>query len=386
MQQTMNDHTAASPSPENESVGIRDYVAVIIRQKRMIAGVPAAVAIVTAIITLFLSDIYTAKAKILPPQQQGGLLSAAMMQGALAAIGGDLAGESKTARLYAEMLQTESLRDPIIDKFKLHDVYGKKYREDVYKAMNKKILITTVKEGIITIFVDDTDPQRAAELANGLVAELKKLTTGMSMTVAGNSKGFLEERIAAARAELSRTENSLKAFQSRYKTIDAAQQAALSVTATSQLTAQLNSQEIELSILRRTYADSSQKIKTLQQSIMVLKEKIGRLQSDGGSVALPGFEKIPERGQEYLNLMRQFKTAEAVHDMLVKQYEVAKLNMENDVSTIQILQQARVPTKANKPRRGFIITMMTSVALLFSLFGAFAAERFSSNQPQGMKR
>jgi uncharacterized protein involved in exopolysaccharide biosynthesis len=116
---------------------------------------------------------------------------------------------------------------------------------------------------------------------------------------------------------------------------------------------------------------------------MVLKEKIGRLQSDGGSVALPGFEKIPERGQEYLNLMRQFKTAEAVHDMLVKQFEVAKLNMENDVSTIQILQQARVPTKANKPRRGFIITMMTSVALLFSLFGAFAAERFSSRQPRG---
>jgi uncharacterized protein involved in exopolysaccharide biosynthesis len=300
-----------------------------------------------------------------------------MMQGALAAIGGDLLGESKTAKLYAEMLRVESLRDPIIERFKLHDVYGKKYREDVYKAMDKKILITSVKEGIITISVDDKDPKRAADMANGLVEELKRLTTGMAMTVAGNNKGFFEERIARSKEELTRAENTLKAFQSRYKTVDAGQQAALSVTAISQLTAQLNSQEIELGILRRTYADSSQKIKAMQQSIMVLKDKIGRLQSDGGSVALPGFEKIPERGQEFLHLMRKFKTAEAVNDMLVNQYEVARLNSENDVSTIQVLQQARVPDKRSKPKRAFLIVMSSFTAFLFSLVYVLVTDRFS---------
>jgi tyrosine-protein kinase Etk/Wzc len=383
MQQT-TDPSTIPPTPAAENVGIQDYFAVIARRRRLIAGITVVAAVVTAIVSLFLPNIYTARAKILPPQQQGGLLSAAMMQGALAAIGGDLIGESKTAKLYAEMLRIESLRDPIIDRFKLHDVYGKKYREDVYKAMDKKILIATVKEGIITISVDDKDPKRAADMANGLVSELKKLTTSMSMTVAGNNKGFFEERIAKSREELTRAENDLKSFQSRYKTVDASQQATLSVTAISQLTAQLNSQEIELSILRRTYADSSQKIKATQQSIGVLKDKIATLQNAGGSVALPGFEKIPERGQEYLHLMRRFKTAEAVYDMLVKQYEVSKLNAENDVSAIQVLQQAKVPDKWSKPKRGFIITMITFIAFLFSLCCAFVMEHCTT-MPENRK-
>lgn len=371
------DTTHMPPTQPAASVGMQDYIAVILRRRKMIAAITIVVAVVTTIYNFLLPDIYTARAKILPPQQQGGLLSAAMMQGALAAIGGDLAGESKTARLYAAMLETDALRDPIIEKFKLHEVYDEEYREDVYKAMGKKILVSTVKEGIISINVDDKEPKRAAEIANEMVTELKKLTTSMSMIVAGGSKSFLEERLSVSKAELTAAEDNLKRFQSKYKTIDASQQAALSVSAISQLTAQLNSQEIELNIQRRTYADTSQRVKTLQQSISVLKDKISRMQSDSGTVALPGFEKIPERGQEYLNLMRKFKTAEAVHDMLVKQYEVAKLNMENDVSTIQVLQHARIPTKPSKPRRAFVVTMMTCVAFLFSLVGALVMERSS---------
>jgi len=382
MQQT-HDPSPSHPSPAAANAGLQDYVAAIAGRRRLISGITVAAAAAATIGSLLLPDIYTARAKILPPQQQGGLLSAAMMQGALAAIGGDLLGESKTAKLYAEMLKIESLRDPIIERFKLHDVYGRKYREDVYRAMDKKILVTSIKEGIITVSVDDRDPKRAAEMANGLVSELKKLTTGMSMTAAGNNKAFFEERIAKSREELTRAENDLKSFQSRYKTVDASQQAALSVTAISQLTAQLNAQEIELSVLRRTYADSSQRIKSVQGAIGVLRDKIAALQSSGGSVALPGFEKIPERGQEFLHLMRRFKTAEAVNEMLVKQYEVARLNSENDVSTIQILQQARVPDKRSKPKRGFLIVMSTFTAFLCSLVYVLVSDRLKRLRANG---
>ena len=74
--------------------------------------------------------------------------------------------------------------------------------------------------------------------------------------------------------------------------------------------------------------------------------------------------------------MRKFKTAEAVNEMLVKQYEVARLNSENDVSTIQILQQAKVPDKRSKPRRGFIIVTSTCTAFLFALVFCLVTDRF----------
>ncbi|NVN93449.1 MAG: lipopolysaccharide biosynthesis protein [Desulfuromonadales bacterium] len=367
--------------PQNTSSCLLDYLEMLIIRSKFVIGITVVATILAVIYAFTLPNIYTAKAKILPPQGGSGLLSSAMMQGALAAAvggGGDFGGltDSKSAKLYSELLKIESLRDPIIERFNLQGVYKKKYREDVYKTMLKMIAIQSGKEGIISISVDDKDPKRAAGIANALIDELKKLTTQMSVTGANNSKAFLEERIVKAREDLALAENNLKFFQGKYKTLDATQQASVSVNAISQLTAQLTNQEIQLGILRRTYADSSQEIKSLQQSIAVLKGKIANLQSSGGG-SLPGFEKIPERGQEYLHLMRTFKTAEAVHDMLVRQYEVSKLNAENDVSTIQVIQKALVPERKSKPARLKLILSAFFIGLLMSSIWVLIFENIS---------
>lgn len=370
-------NTTENQQDIDEEISLLDFLQVIVKRWKMITGITIGATIATIVYSLSMPNIYTARAKFLPPQQQSGLLSAALMQGAgaLAALGGgDILGESKTSKLYAEMLKLENLRDPIIDKYKLQEVYKKDFREDVYKAMNQKVSIMAGKEGIITVSVDDQDPKLAANMANELVDELKKLTTRLSMTGAANNKSFLEERITKAREELITAENDLKAFQAKYKTFDTNQQASFSANTTAQLTAQLTSLEIQRSILRRTYSDSSQQIKSVEQSIAVLKEKIARLQSNEGSTALPGFDQIPERGQEYLHLMRKFKTAEAVHDMLIKQYEMAKLNAENDVSSIQVIQKAFIPERKSKPKRSLMVLLSLLSSFFCAILLAFVLE------------
>ena len=199
----------------------------------------------------------------------------------------------------------------------------------------------------------------------------------MSMTGANNSKAYLEERLSKAREELALAENNLKAFQSKYKTIDVTQQASVAVSAIAQLTGQLTSQEVQLAVLRRTFPDSSQEVKTLLQSITVLKGKIAVLQSKGGSVSLPGFEQLPERGQEHLHLMRKFKTAESVYDMLVRQYEVSRLNAENDVSTIQVIQKALMPERKSKPARAKLVLVAAIASFFFSLLLSFVRDNIS---------
>jgi uncharacterized protein involved in exopolysaccharide biosynthesis len=382
--------TDTLPSSASTPPGLLDYIEIIVRRWKMITVITVTVTLATVMYALTLPNIYTAKTKILPPQQSGGLLSAAMMQGALAAAvgGGDLGGlgDSKSAKLYTEMLKIEGLRDPIIERFKLQELYKKKFREDVYKQLQKTVTIQAGKEGIITIAVDDKDPKRAADMANAFVDELKKLTMQMSMTGANNSKAFLEERMAKARADLSKAENDLKTFQSKYKTIDATQQVTVAVSAIAQLTGQLTSQEVQLAVLRRTFADSSQEVKALLQSISVLRGKVAALQSKGGSVALPGFEQLPERGQEYLHLMRAFKTAEAVHDMLVRQFEVSRLNAENDVSTIQVIQKALVPQRKSKPARSKLVMTAAFASFFFSLLLTFIRENVTRMSEENVKR
>jgi uncharacterized protein involved in exopolysaccharide biosynthesis len=373
MQQTEPDNDTQQDDYQLPS--LIDLLRVIIKRWKIITGITIGTTLASIMYSFSMPNIYTAKAKFLPPQQQSGLLSSVMMQGALAAIGsGDILGESRASKLYVEMLKIESLRDPIIDKFKLQEVYKRKFREDVYKKMDKNITVISGKEGIITVSVDDQDPKRAADMANECVSELKKLTTRMSMTGAANSKSFLEERINKAREELTFAENNLKDFQTKYKTFDANQQVSFSASTTAQLTVQLTSLEVQLSIMRRTYAESSQQIKSVQQSIAVLKEKIARLHSNEGSTSLPGFEQIPERGQEYLHLMRKFKTAESVYEMLIKQYEVAKLNAANDVSSIQVIQKALIPERKSKPKRSIMVLTALFTSFLCSILFAFALD------------
>jgi uncharacterized protein involved in exopolysaccharide biosynthesis len=118
----------------------------------------------------------------------------------------------------------------------------------------------------------------------------------------------------------------------------------------------------------------------------VLRGKIAALQSKGGSVALPGFEQLPERGQEYLHLMRAFKTAEAVYDMLVRQYEVSRLNAENDVSTIQVIQKALVPERKSKPVRSKLVMTSAFASFFFSLLLTFVMENVTKMSEENLKR
>ncbi len=123
------------------SPGLLDYLTVVFNHRRMIFRITLAATIVTVIYTLFLPNIYTAKTLILPAQEDRGLMSAMMSQlGGLATLAGGVGapiGGPTTAELYVSMLKSEAVKDPIIDRFKLMDIYGKKYRTDAYGVLDR---------------------------------------------------------------------------------------------------------------------------------------------------------------------------------------------------------------------------------------------------------
>jgi uncharacterized protein involved in exopolysaccharide biosynthesis len=356
------------------SVTFVDLAEIILKHSRAIATITVVAAVATAVYTLFLPNIYSARAKILPSQQQAGFLSGVMMQGALATIGGDIVGESKTSKLYAEMLKTDSIRDVVIDRFKLMDVYKKQYRQDTYKVLNNVVSIQVGKEGIITITVDDKDPKRATDMANAFAEELQRMTVDLSAKGAGSNRAFLEDRIAKSKEDLTASENALKEFQLKHKALNIPQQAEITVREVAELNGQLTAQEMVLANLRRTLTDSSQEVKTAMLTIASIKAKIARLEGGTGGGTVPLLGAVPELGQEYLHLMRRFKTDESMHDLLVRQYEMARLTEANNVSTIQIIQKARVPDRKSKPQRALKVMMAAVTAFFFSILYAFALD------------
>ncbi|MDD2733284.1 MAG: Wzz/FepE/Etk N-terminal domain-containing protein [Desulfuromonadaceae bacterium] len=95
MSQTEDKTLELAPNPDPDEINLLDLLLVLARNWKMIIGVPCVVAVITAILSLRMPNIYTAKTMILPGDDNGGGMMSAMMaqMGGLAALaGGGLGG------------------------------------------------------------------------------------------------------------------------------------------------------------------------------------------------------------------------------------------------------------------------------------------------------
>lgn len=376
--QTSNLDPASNPQGGSEDeINLLDLLLVLAKNWKMIIGVPFVVVVITAIFTLFMPNIYTAKTMILPgDDNSGGMMSAMMGQlGGLAALaGGSLGGASK-ADLYITMMNSEMIEGPIVDRFKLMKLYHAKFRATAYKTLDASSTISAgKKDGVITIAVDNEDPKLAAAIANAYVEELGKLAAKLSMTGAGNSRVFLEERLTKAKVDLAAAEDTLKSFQTRNKAVAVTDQAQATLQGVALLRAQLVAQEVQLATLRQIFTDNSQEVKSTKATIANLRGQITRMEGSGSEGSMPGVGAMPKLGQEYMRLMREFKIQETLVELLTKQYEMTKLNEAKDVVPFQVLQSARVPELKSKPKRSLIVIMSAFASGFLMVLVAFVRE------------
>ncbi len=370
--------SAASIEPlSSDEINLLDLLLILVKHWKVIIGVPFAVAIITAICTLFMPNIYTAKAMILPSDENGGGMVSAMMAqvGGLAALaGGNLGGTTKTD-LYVTMMKSETIVSPIVDRFKLMELYNVKFHANAYKTLDDNSDITVgKKDGVITIAVSDKDPERAAAIANAYVDELEKLTAKLNMTSAGANRVFLEERLTKAKADLAAAEDKLKSFQTKNKAVAVDDQAKATLEGVAQLRARLVAQEVQMATMQRQFTNDSQEVKSAQSALASLRGQIARLEGSGFEGSMPGVRAMPQLGQEYMRLMREFKIQETLVELLTKQYEMTKLNEAKDVAPFQVLQQAKAPELKSKPKRALIVIMAAFVSCFLMLLVTFVRE------------
>lgn len=340
--------------------GLLDYLEILARRWRLIISVPLVASVITAVISLFMPNIYTATTMIIPTDDNaGGMGSAIMAQlGGLAAMAGGALGGKTNGELYVTMLKSEAIKDPVIDKFNLMNRFKLKFRADAYKVLDNKVDVSLgKKDGVLTIQVNDKSPKMAADLANAYVSELGKLAAGIQTRKASDNKLFFQKQIEYTKSNLNKSEEALKEFQSKNKSFSVPDQAKASIENVAQLRAQLAIREVELGTLQRQFTDNSQEVKSAKAAVAQLRGQITGLEGkNGSSSSIPQLGKVPQLGQEYLRLMREFKIQEAMLEMLVKQHEIAGLSENKDMSPFGVLQKANVPDKKTKPiRRNMVL-------------------------------
>lgn len=374
--------------PVEDEINLLDLLLVLVKRMRLILFTTIIAAFVAVGYSLMLPNIYTATAKVLPPQKEGGSLSAALGQlGGLAAVAGLGGGFGGSAELYVSILKSRSVSDAVIKQLNLMQEFKAKTQDDARSSYAATVKIQSGKDGLITISADHKKPVMAAQLVNATVEELGRRSVQLNLAKVSNDRLFLEKRLVVVKQDLKKAEDEMKTFSQKNKVVQVDAQAKASIEGVAKLSAELASKEVQLSALRSYQTDESPEVKALLATTAQLRNGLSRLSgSSGNGEGIPAVGSVPGIGLEYARLMRELKTQEAIFEQLTKQYEVTKLNENRDTTSLQILDDAVVPDRKSKPKRSMIVVLATVTAFFASVFAAFILEYFEKMGPEDRQR
>jgi tyrosine-protein kinase Etk/Wzc len=363
--------SAPDAKAAGDEINLLDLLILLARARKWILGLPLIAAALAGVVTFLMPNTYTAVAMLMPPQQQGGAAAAAMLGqlGALAGFAPSSLGVKNPNDLYVGILKSRTISDALIERFDLKQLYDMDSLVETRKQLAEQTSISTGKEGLIFIEVDDHDPRRAADMANAYVEQLEKLTGSLAVTEAAQRRLFFERQVAQAKDDLAKTEIAFKEMQEKTGLVQLDQQGRAMIEAVATLRARIVAKEVELSTIRTFATEQNPELKRVQQELASLKGELRKLERQTGVDAdlLVGTREIPAAGLQYARSYRDLKYAEAIFELMSKQYELARVEEARDAVAVQIVDRAVPPDYKSKPRRALIIALTGFVTAVLTM-------------------
>jgi tyrosine-protein kinase Etk/Wzc len=372
------DPSFSEASREEANISGLELAIVLAKHKLLIVTITLGAALLSAVVSLALPNVYTGIAKLLPPQQNQSAAAMLLGQlGGLAPLAGNSLGIKNPNDIYVGMLKSRTVADNLIARFNLEKLYETNTMVQTRQELEERSTITAGKDGLISIEYDDEDPKRAAAIANAYVEELQKLSQSLAVTEAAQRRLFFERQVKQAKDDLAKAELAMKLIQEKTGLIKLDDQGKAIIEAVATLRARIVAKEVELRAMRTFATDNNADIVRGEQELSGLRGELRKLEraqiAGGGDVLLPT-GRVPEAGLEYMRGLRNVKYYETVFELLARQFELAKIDEAKDSALIQVVDMATPPDRKSKPKRALIVVVMTLLGALLALLVTFIHE------------
>ncbi len=337
-----------------------------------------AVATAYAFLTPF---TYRAECRVLPPQSVS-----VRMAGIAAQLGGladfvGLPGMSTSGATMVEIMKGDSVVDAIIDKFHLMEELS----EDIRLNARKSVLAVLeanedTKSGIVSVAYIHKDPVEAADIANAFVDELQKKMQEIAVQKAIEQRSFFENQLIQAQQELNQAEEDMMNYQQSSGVIALEKQTETLIASIAQLRSQIATKNVEVSSLRSYARKDNPQLRLAQSQLEAMNKELRRLEEEQRRTGvlsgdlLSSIGRVPELGVEYQRYVRALRFANAKYELMLRQYENAKLSEASDLSTLSIVDKATPPDWKYKPKRGQIMMIGTMLGFFLGAGWVFITE------------
>jgi tyrosine-protein kinase Etk/Wzc len=351
-----------------------------------------------------LPPIFTAYARLLPPQTNTSTASALIGQvGGGAVLGSSALTIKNPSDLYASLFYSRSVQDDVIDRFKLAQHYDIDDIDELRKEVGRRTKVEVGKDGIITLAYTDKAAATAASIANGMLSGMYKIAQRLAKSEGGRKTEFYGTLIAEAQMRLTQAIEDLRQIENQTGLTRLKGQEEGSTAALIELRGQIATREIELKKMAITATDQHPEVVRVKEELAGLKQQLHTLfpvpkslgkaaknpnpsdpkQKDYTQELFLSYETYSNMRARVEPLRRSVDNYAAVLEQLIKAQALTRVDETRDFSGISILDEAVAPTRKSGPRvyvnagvggmAGFLIAVM--LALIWDVLFTDPARR-----------
>ena len=381
------------------------------RKRRFVAKNVVIVAVASVIIALLLPKWYSSEATILSSGAGRFNILSSISPIPISDFG--LSSISEDINTFIAILNSRSVKEYMVKKFDLVNRYDEKDLEFAMVAFEDKMELEVTEEGTLNISVIDKKPEIAKAMVVELLTKLDSVNQQLGMDKGRFNREFLEQRLNETKTDLAIAEIRLKDFQEKTGIIDIVSQISAQYEAYGQIYIQemqaygqlynqemiaytelysLKAQtEIQLNVSKVTLNPNNPAVKRYEIMLNEQEKQLDLITSSLDKQLLDiilGFEKIegknlinelehlptminfdnfPVLGMENARLIRELTIQNTLLELLLPQYETARLEESKNIPTLQVIDEPKVAINKTKPIRSLIVIASVIMAFLLSI-------------------
>ncbi len=369
-------------------MSIADYINIFRKQRRIILFNVITITLLSILISLIIPKRYTSTAKILPPAKLSmylGISPQYSMQ--LPSLPGLQMFGASPSFILKSIIESRSVKEAIIDKFNLMEVYKCDKKVDAIEKLTKHTKIEISPAGVIEISVTEKTPELAKNIADEYINQTNKVLIRICKESGRYEREFLEKRLKELEKEMKCLEDTIVMLQKKHGVLIGGKsemfalgtevEAAIDILA--KLKSELIVAEIERDYLKTQMKEDNPLVKEKELYIANLQDKIKEMEEKGkGSFGI-GFSlplsDVPPVAMKLTDLLFKLKVDNQVYIALKNQWELARLNEIRDIPALQVLDYPDLPEVKSFPRRKLIVMLSFAFSLFLGMVLAIINEK-----------
>ena len=376
----MNDTTqpSATPMGDEDEISLLDLATALGEEKATLFAIPLLTTVVAVAVSLLMTPIFTAKTVVMPPQQQqSGAAAALASLGGLAGLAGAAGAIKSPDEMYVALLGSESLQNRVIADLKLQARYEAKTHTETHADLKTLVRFSADKKsGLINIEADDKDPAFAAELANRHVVELRAMLGRLAVTEAQQRRAFYEQQIQLTQDKLGLAEVAFRAAKEKSGLQVTTVLAETGVRASAELRGQIAAREVQLQAMSRFATAQNPDTQRIASELSALRAQLNKTEQGSGESKVAA----SPLHQEAVKSFRDVKVQEAMLEVLIRQYELARVDEAKEGPLIQQVDVAVAPERKSKPKRAIMVLVAAFAGLFLGVLVAFVRRALKKAQ------